>query len=96
MRDRAIRKLYPNVVTINAGVDARDKDGNGIELDNSLIDQKVIELKEIDNSNIYKKKRALSFDPITEQLDQQYWDSVNGTTIWKDRISAVKDLYPKP
>ena len=25
----------------------------------------------------------------------QYWDSVNGTTIWKDKISEIKSKYPK-
>jgi len=25
----------------------------------------------------------------------QYHDQVNGTTIWKDTIQAVKDKYPK-
>jgi hypothetical protein len=26
----------------------------------------------------------------------QYWDSVNGTTTWKDKIAEVKADNPKP
>ena len=34
--------------------------------------------------------------PLAQQLDMRYWDSVNGTTTWKDHIAAVKAKYPKP
>tara|TARA_E500000305_G_scaffold64851_1_gene51701 strand:- start:42 stop:335 length:294 start_codon:yes stop_codon:yes gene_type:complete len=40
----------------------------------------------------YQRDRAESYDPITEQLDQIYWD-MDG---WKAKIKAVKDKYPKP
>ena len=33
---------------------------------------------------------------IGDQLDQQYKDAVNGTTTWKDAITAVKAAHPKP
>jgi len=26
----------------------------------------------------------------------QYWDSVNGTTTWKDAVAKVKSDNPKP
>jgi hypothetical protein len=32
---------------------------------------------------------------IGEQLDMQYWDSVNGTTTWKDAVAKVKSDNPK-
>ena len=47
-------------------------------------------------ANDYKRKREDSYLSIQDQLDMQYWDSVNGTTIWKDHIAAVKAKYPKP
>ena len=31
-----------------------------------------------------------------EQLDMQYWDSVNSTTTWADHIAKVKSDNPKP
>ena len=33
---------------------------------------------------------------LGDQLDQQYKDAVNGTTTWKDAITAVKTAHPKP
>ena len=33
---------------------------------------------------------------LGEQLDLQYWDSINSTTAWKEHIADVKNKYPKP
>ena len=33
--------------------------------------------------------------PLNEQLDLQYWDSINSTTAWKEHIVDVKNRYPK-
>jgi len=30
-----------------------------------------------------------------EQSDMQYWDAINGTTIWLDTITAIKAKFPK-
>ena len=40
--------------------------------------------------------RATAYPSIQEQLDMQYWDSVNGTTTWKDAVAKVKSDNPKP
>ena len=47
-------------------------------------------------ANDYKLKREDSYPSIQDQLDMQYWDSVNGTTIWKDAIAKIKSDNPKP
>ncbi len=44
----------------------------------------------------YITNRAEAYGSIAEQLDMQYWDSVNGTTTWKDHIAKVKADFPKP
>ena len=46
--------------------------------------------------NQYKFNRQAEYPSIQEQLDMQYWDSVNGTTTWADAIAAVKAANPKP
>ena len=43
----------------------------------------------------YIPKRQTAYPSIQEQLDMQYWDKVNNTTIWKDTISKVKTDNPK-
>ena len=44
----------------------------------------------------YIAARQAAYASIPDQLDQQYWDSVNGTTTWKDAIAKVKSDNPKP
>lgn len=44
----------------------------------------------------YKDKREQEYPNMQQQLDMQYWDSVNGTTVWADTIAAIKAKYPKP
>jgi len=43
----------------------------------------------------YRDKRIQALPSIGDQLDMQYWDSVNGTTIWKDMITKLKNDIPK-
>ena len=44
----------------------------------------------------YVQARQEAYGSIADQLDMQYWDSVNGTTTWKDHIAKVKSDNPKP
>lgn len=44
----------------------------------------------------YAEQRAAAYPSIIDQLDMQYWDTVNGTTIWQDTIAGIKEKYPKP
>lgn len=46
----------------------------------------------------YRELRAIEFakNPVAEQLDIQYWDAVNGTTLWVDWVAGVKAMWPKP
>jgi hypothetical protein len=56
----------------------------------------VARLQVEETANAYKEQRAKAYPSIQEQLDMQYWDSVNGTTTWADAIAAVKQEFPKP
>ena len=47
-------------------------------------------------ANEYKEKRENAYPNWKTQMDMQYWDSVNGTTTWKDAIAKVKSDNPKP
>tara|TARA_R100000773_G_scaffold42328_1_gene39488 strand:- start:54 stop:353 length:300 start_codon:yes stop_codon:yes gene_type:complete len=49
-----------------------------------------------EEANGYKTARQNAYASIQDQLDMQYWDSVNGTTTWKDHIAQVKADNPKP
>lgn len=46
--------------------------------------------------NGYKTARQEAYGSVQDQLDMQYWDGVNGTTLWADHIAQVKADNPKP
>ena len=87
MNHKAIYALYPNVVSVDDTAGAMDANGNSVTIDMDAVNAWV-------DPEQYKIDRV--YPPIQEQLDMQYWDSVNGTTTWKDAIAAVKTENPKP
>ena len=48
------------------------------------------------DSQEYARNRATAYASTGDQLDMQYWDSVNDTTTWKDHVAAIKAANPKP
>ena len=43
----------------------------------------------------YVEKRLAEYPPISDQLDMIYWDKINGTSVWQDKITEIKEKYPK-
>lgn len=86
MNHKAIYKLYPNVVSVDDGEGAFDKDGNKVEIDLDLVNAWV-------DPEQYKYQRAQAYPAIADQLDYIYH---NGVDAWKeDMIDPVKNKYPK-
>ena len=100
----AIYKAYAGtVVSIDDSAGAFDASGNSVSLDQSKIDSARATLDAEAAAIFYQKQRTgeagttdTIYLPLAQQLDLQYWDSVNGTTKWKDHVAAVKAKYPKP
>jgi hypothetical protein len=88
MNYKAIYALYSNVVTIDDGAGAMDKDGNKVEIDMDAVNAWV-------DPNAYKTKRAAEYPPITDYLD----GVVKGDQTQIDKYIAdclaVKAKYPK-
>jgi len=87
MNHEAVFNLYPNVKVVE-DTTAYDADGNEVTIDRAAVEAWV-------SPEQYKRDRASAYPSIQEQLDMQYWDSVNGTTTWADAIAKVKADYPK-
>jgi hypothetical protein len=85
MNHNAIYALYPQVVTIDDGTGAFDKDGNKVEIDLNLVDSWV-------DPETYKYKRAAEYPSFADQFDTIFHDGIDA---WKAQIQAVKDKYPK-
>ena len=92
---QAIRKAYPNAVSIDDSAGAFDANNNSIILDQSKIDEARATLNAEYAALEYSRKRVEQYASVEDQLDMQYWDSVNGTTLWKDHIAKVKSDNPK-
>ena len=60
------------------------------------ITAKATELETEYNNKLYQRTRSLEYPSVQDQLDMQYWDSVNGTTTWATAIAKVKTDNPKP
>jgi len=59
------------------------------------LNAEVTKLQAEYDSQEYARNRAAAYASTGDQLDMQYWDSVNDTTTWKDHIASVKDQFPK-
>ena len=95
MRDQAIFNTHPNVVEIINGKDYFDKDHNPVTLDEAKVNTELTRLQAEYNSNQYKRDRALDYASLQDQADMQYWDAVNGTTLWQEHIAEIKAKHPK-
>ena len=84
----------------------RDGEGIYISINNERLpisdddfEQKIIDCA---NSKFNKQQfgyieaRQQAYGSVQDQLDMQYWDGVNGTTLWADHIAQVKADNPKP
>ena len=96
---KSILKINPN-----AEVSIRGTDINTCEIiwhegttpiSKADIEAKMVDLQAEYDANEYQRDRATAYPSIQEQLDMQYWDSVNGTTTWQDKINEIKTKYPK-
>jgi len=82
---KAIYKLYPEVRTIYGEWDARDQEGNPVEIDQDLVSAWV-------DPEAYKDQRFAEYPSIADQLDRLYHEGYDG---WRASIQAIKDKYPK-
>jgi len=99
----AVRKAYPNAVSIGDDRGVFDIDGKEITIDNSLVESARVELNKLN----YQKSRTgrdgstdTIYPSIGDQLDALYKDIVAGTVTtsgaFATAIKATKEKYPKP
>ncbi len=100
----AIRKAYPDAVTVDDGTGAFKSDGSQITLVQSDIDAARVTLDAEALAVKYKTDRTTNgstvYNSLGDQLDMLYKDIVAGkldtTGTWATHIKAVKDANPKP
>jgi hypothetical protein len=96
MITEAILKINPNAqVSVNGDDINQITWLNGTTpISKADIEAKMVEVQADYDAKQYQRDRV--YPSIQDQLDMQYWDSVNGTTTWKDAVAKVKLDNPKP
>ena len=89
----AIRRAYPDAVTINNETGVFKDDGSRIEVEQSKIDSARTTLDAEYAALEYSRNRANEYPSVVDQLDLIYH---SGIDAWKAKIKETKDKYPKP
>lgn len=92
----ALQSLSPNAAfgIINEDIDQIDWQSSDItQPSKAEILAEQTRLQEIRDAQFYKKKRALEYPSVEEQLDLLFH---GGLEQWRESIQAIKDKYPKP
>lgn len=92
----AILSLVPGAEIVLRGEDVEWINPSTAPVTEKQIQDEIVRLQQEYENNQYQRDRAAEYPSIQQQLDMQYWDSVNGTTTWVDAINAIKAKYPKP
>jgi hypothetical protein len=87
MNHKAIYTLYPNVVSVDDGAGAFDKDGNKVEIDLAAVNA-------WQDPEAYKYQRAVEYPAIGDQLDA-LWKGGDAAAEMLAKVQAVKAKYPK-
>ena len=94
----AIRKAYPNAITIEDGFGVKDADGNPISLDQTLVDAAAAEIQSELDATQYQRNRQPEYPSLATLADALYWNSTGDSTKLDEyyaACAAVKAKYPK-
>jgi hypothetical protein len=87
MNHKAVYALYPQVITVDGGAGAFDKDGNKVEIDLAVVNA-------WQDPDAYKIARAREYPSIGDQLDA-LWKGGEAAAKMLAKVQAVKEKYPK-
>jgi uncharacterized small protein (DUF1192 family) len=95
-KTNALQSLRPGAEWVLRGDDLEWLDTEQTRPTDAEIAAEITRLEADYAAKQYQRDRAAAYPSLAEQMDMQYWDSVNGTTVWADTIAAIKQEYPKP
>ena len=94
-KTEAIRSLAPGAKFTNVHDVITWYSDDIAQPSDSDVDAEIVRLQAEYDSQEYARNRATAYASTGDQLDMQYWDSVNDTTTWKDHVASVKGQFPK-
>ena len=95
----AIRKAYPDAITVDDGTGAFDKDGKSITLEQSKIDAARTTLNTEAAKIAYQSVRQPLYPSLGDFADAMYWNSKGDSsklTAYYAACEKVKTDNPKP
>ena len=99
-------KLYKILGSENNLINVQNPNGSGVTFtESSQYYQQFIQdvaeqgIEIVEGPDIiepdYVTLRQQEYPSLQEQEDMKYWDEINGTTVWRGTITAIKEKYPK-
>lgn len=92
----AIRKAYPNAVTIEDGFGVKDTNGNQIEIDQALVDTAAIEVALEQAQQTAQTNRASAYRTEADPLFFQYQAGEVTKEEWLAKREEIRARYPYP
>ena len=92
---KALQSLRPNAEWVVQDGVLEWMDDKQTQPTDAEIKTEIARLQAEYDSNKYQRDRKAKYPDISDQLDMQYWDAVNGTTLWQDHIAKIKSDIPK-
>ena len=99
MNHKAIRNIYPNIVTIDDTAGCFDADGNPVAITQSLVDAEAARLQAEQDATEYQRNRKAEY-PSIEELVVALWENVveeraASVISLEATRQAIKTKYPK-
>ena len=88
MRHEAIHNTHPNVVTVDDGLGAFDKDGNSVTIDEDKVSQEIQKLLSAEPMRLLRQERNRRI----AETDWMANSDVTMTDDWRTYRQALRDL----
>ena len=88
MRHKAIYLLYPQAIRIGDIAGVFDVNGNKIDIDESLVQNKIAELQSAEPIRLLKEKR----NQLLAESDWRFLSDQTPSQAWIDYRQALRDL----
>jgi len=96
LNHEAIRRAYPNAVTIDDGTGAFDANGNPIILDQALVDAAAVIVAKEQAIEQVRRKRAAAYTAEADPLFFKTQRSEATIEEWQAKVAEIRSRYPYP
>jgi len=94
LNHEAIRKAYPNVVTIDDGTGAFDADGNPVQLDQAKVDAAAVIVAQEQALASAQRNRASAYTAEADPLFFKYQAGEVTKKEWLAKREEIRSRYP--